>query len=196
MWVGSRNKKPAKDMRKIRRKALIQIIEKVAVGLVLLNAAVYFALVQPLSKRLEVEQQRFAAKRHQVREEQRRVSRLEKFQAALPGTDDKIKVFLRNHVPPRRRGYSHAARLVEQLTQKAGLQLSAPVAYRLDSPRDEPLQRLRIEVSVAGPFPSLLNFAHALETASDFIVLHDFTFEPSEGGMVTLRVGADLYLMP
>jgi len=42
----------------------------------------------------------------------------------------------------------------------------------------------------------VLNFAHALETASDFLLVRSFTFERGESGTVALRLGADLYLKP
>lgn len=182
-------------MRKSHRKALIRVVEVAALALLLLDVALYFALVRPLANMVVTEQQRRNLSQRRVQEGRKRVARLEKFQVALPGADDQIKAFLHTYVPPRRRGFSRAARLVRQLTQLSGLQLSG-VSYRLDSTRSDPLQRLGIEVRVEGPFPGLLNFAHALETASDFIVVRDFSFEPAEGSTITLRLGADLYLTP
>lgn len=182
-------------MRQHRRKVLIRITERVAVGLILLDAALYWGLVCPLQKKVVAEQQRFAEVRRQVLAEQAEAARLEKLQAALPMAGDQVKRFLREHVPPRRQVFSRAARLVRRLTADSGVQL-AGVAYHLDSNREEPLGRLRIEADVQGPFASLMNFAHAMETASDFILIRDFAFEPGEGGAMVLRVTADLYLVP
>jgi hypothetical protein len=113
----------------------------------------------------------------------------------LPEAEKQLSAFLRNHVPSRRQGFSHAARLMRRLTEQAGLRLSG-LGYKLESSENDPLQRLGMEVEVEGPFSSLLNFAHALETAGDFIVVRDFAFEPAEGQVVALRLGADLYLKP
>lgn len=182
-------------MGKSRRKTLIRMVEGVAVGLVLLDAALYFALVRPLRSMRTAEEVRYSATRERVRELKLRAARLEKFQTGVPETEEQLSAFMRSHIPPRRQGFSRAARLVRRLTEQAGVELSG-VAYKLDSAADDPLERLGIEVEVAGPFSSLLNFSHALETASDFMVVREFAFEPAEGGGVALRLGADLYLTP
>lgn len=180
-------------MGKSRRKTLIRIVEGVTVGLVLLDVTLYFALVRPLRSMHTAEEIRYSALRERVRELRIRAARLEKFQTAVPETEKQLSAFVRGHIPPRRQGFSRAARLVRKLTEQAGVQLSG-VSYKLDSVADDPLERLGIEVEVEGPFPSLLNFSHALETASDFIVVREFAFEPAEGRGVALRLGADLYL--
>jgi len=75
------------------------------------------------------------------------------------------------------------------------VQLSG-VSYRLDEVKGEPLQRLGIEINVQGPFPSLLGFAHAVETSSDFLVLRGFTLEAGDEGTLELRMRVDLYVTP
>jgi Tfp pilus assembly protein PilO len=135
----------------------------------------------------------YAATRERIRELEMRRARLEKFQTAVPETQDQLSAFMRGYIPPRRQGFSRAARLVRRLTEQAGVQLTG-ISYKLDSAADDPLERLGVELEVAGPFASLLNFSHALETASDFIVLREFAFEPAEGQNVALRLAADLYL--
>lgn len=180
-------------MSRSRRKTVIRILEGVAVGLVLLDVALYFALVRPLRSMRSAEQARYAAARERVREQTLRAARLEKFQTVLPETEDQLSAFMQSHIPPRRQGFSRAARLVRRLTEQAGVQLSG-MAYKLGSSADDPLERLGIEVEVEGPFASLLNFSHAVETSSDFIVVREFAFEPTEGQGLALRLGADLYL--
>jgi Tfp pilus assembly protein PilO len=195
MSAGECREAPAGNMGKSRRKTLVRIVEGVAVGLVLLDVVLYFALVRPLRSMRTAEEVRYSATREHVQELKVRAARLEKFQTAVPETEDQLRAFIRSHIPPRRQGFSRAARLVRRLTEQAGVELSG-VAYKLDSAADDPLERLGIEVEVEGPFPSLLNFSHALETASDFIVVREFAFEPAEGRGVALRLGADLYLTP
>jgi len=182
-------------MSKSRRKALIRVVERVALALLLLDVVIYFALVRPLRHLRAAEESRYTAARDRVREARARVVRLEESQVAVPETEEQLNVFLRSHVPPRRQGFSRAARLVRRLTEQSGLHL-ANIAYKLNSAQDEPLQRLGIEVDVEGPFLNVLNFAHALETASDFLLVRSFTFERGESGTVALRLGADLYLKP
>jgi len=180
-------------MGRSRRKTVIRILEGVAVGLVLLDVVVYFALVRPLRSMRSAEQARYSATRERVREQTLRAARLEKFRTTLPETEEQLSAFMQSHIPLRRQGFSRAARLVRRLTEQAGVQLSG-MGYKLGSSANDPLERLGIEVEVDGPFPSLLNFSHAVETTSDFIVVREFAFAPAEGQGLALRLGADLYL--
>lgn len=164
-------------------------------SLLLLDVALYFAMLRPAQNWVASEHRRHEALRAQIREAQARVDRLEKFQDALPTAGDKLEVFMRDHVPPRRHGFSSAARLLGRVAEQSGAQLG-PINYRLDKDRAQPLVRLGIEVNAEGSFSDLLKFAHALETASDFIVLREFALEPLEGGALGLRLVADLYLLP
>lgn len=181
-------------MRSSRRKVFIQTMERAALGLGALDLLLWVALVRPYEQKVATEQQRFQAARRQLQEEKGRVAQLEKIQTT--GTDSELSDFLREHVPPRRRRFSRALRLVQRLTQESGVQLSGPVNYRPHYTRDEPLERLGIEVSVQGPFPSLMNFSHALETTKEFVLMRSFSFEVGEGGVLALRLAADLYVTP
>jgi Tfp pilus assembly protein PilO len=194
MWRGT-TEEPGEDLRRSRRQVLIRIIERVGVALILLDLLLYVAMLRPVQNLVSSEQQRFEAARRRIREDKARVERLERFQEALPGAGENVDVFKRNHVPPRRRGFSRAARLVRRVTEQSGSQLTG-ITYRLNADHDEPLERLGIEINVEGSFSSLLKFAHALETASDFIVIREFSFEPAEGSTLALRLAADLYLTP
>ncbi len=182
-------------MSRTRRRTLIRVVEAVAVGVLLLDLVLYFALVRPLRNLRAAEEARYSAARVRVRELRVRTERLEKFQAAVPQAEDRLGSFYESHIPSRRQAFSRAARLVRRLTGQAGLQLSS-VSYKLGTSLDQPLQRLGIEVEVEGPFAGLLNFSHALETAGDFVVVRNFDMHPAEGGVLTLRLDADLYLKP
>ncbi len=182
-------------MSQVRRKALIRIAERVAVGLVLLDLALYFAVVLPLDHLATEEWRRLNSARHHVQEMQAAVNRMEKTRAALPETNEQLGSFLRNHIPSRRQGFSRAFRLVQQLTDKSGVQL-ADLNYRLEPHEGEPLGRLGMEVGVAGPFKSLLKFVHALETAKEFALVRGFTFTAVEGGGLELHMSAELYISP
>ena len=183
-------------MRRSRRQIVIRVIEKVAIGLVLLDLALYFGVLRQVQNWVASEEQRYAATRLRVREESERVERLEKFQASLPGAGEKIQAFKRDHVPPRRHGFSQAARLLRRVSDEAGVQLVGPVVYKLDSEHDKPLERLGFLADAQGSFADLMKFAHGLETAPDLILIHEFSFEAGEGGELSLRLAADLYMTP
>lgn len=182
-------------MRSTRRKSLIRTAEKVAAALALADVAFYFALVWPLGHRAAEEMQSLDSTRSHIHEMQTRVAQLERVQAALPGATEQLSGFLRKHVPPRRKGYSRALRLVQRLTEQSGVQLSS-VAYKPNSTEGEPFERLGIELTVGGQFASILKFVHALETASDFILVRGFTFDQAEAGALQMRLNTELYLTP
>ena len=182
-------------MRRRRRQFLIRAVERVGILLVLLDVALYFGLLRPVEKWAASEQERFTAARRRIRETQARIERLEKFKKALPSVDETIASFTREHVPSRRQGFSRAQGLLRKVTDESGIHLTN-VLYRPPENHGELFEHLGIEVNVEGPFSGLLKFAHALETADDFILIREFNFEPGDGGALALRVGADLYLRP
>lgn len=180
-------------MKKERRKKVTRIVEVAAVAVVVLDLAVYFLAVRPLHAKISRGENAY----HQasVRLEQQRVlvDRMEKFQKSLPAADRKLTDYLKQHVPTRQRVFSDADRLVRELTQKSGVQLQG-ISYKLSSEKDEPFDRLGLDVTVEGQFPSLLRFAHSLESADDLILVRNFSFAAGQKGTVSLRVGGVLYL--
>ena len=141
------------------------------------------------------EQQQFAALRRRIHDGEVRIERLKKFREALPEAGKRLAALKRDHTPPRRQGFSQAAKLVRRVTGQSGTQLTS-VAYKLDNNASGPLQRLGLVIIVSGPFPALMKFAQALETASDFIVIRSFSIAASDTGALQLRLAADLYLTP
>jgi Tfp pilus assembly protein PilO len=182
-------------MTRSRRKALIRFFERAALGVVVLNVVVYFAAVRPLHSRKAAAENSYHLAQLQVQQRQERVAQLAGYQKDLPHADEQLAAFLKEHLPTRRHAFSEAARLIRVLTSQCSVQLDN-VSYKLTSEKDEPLERLRINVTVEGPFSNLLKFAHTLESAPELILLKDFTFSTSQGNIVALQVGAELYLTP
>jgi Tfp pilus assembly protein PilO len=170
-----------------------RIVERVAIALVLVALGVWLVIVRPFEDKLLAEQQAFRTARQQKLAAENRVARLEKIRVTDAGTE--LKGFVNEHMPPRRRSFSKAADLVRRLTEDSGVQLSG-VSYRLGEGKGEPLQHLGIEISVQGPFSNLLDFAHAVETSPDFLVLRGFSLETGDGNTLALRMAADLYVTP
>ena len=182
-------------MRKARRKILIHILERVAIALILLNAGLYFGAFRPVQNLAVAEQQRYAAARHRVLQAEGRVARLEKYESALPGAGTELEKFKRDHIPARRRAFSRAADMVRKITEESGVQL-ANDSFHLVSNSKEPLERLGIEFTIAGTVTEIVKFAYALESSSDLILIREFSCAPGEGGLLGLRLGVDMYLMP
>jgi hypothetical protein len=163
--------------------------------LVLLDVLLYFGMYRSTQALVSSEQRQFAALRRRVYDGEVRIERLKKFREALPEAGKGLAELERDHTPPRRHGFSQAAKLVRGATEQSGAQLISR-AYKLDKDTPGPLQRLRLVIKVAGPFPTLLKFAHALETASDLIVIRSFNIAASDTDALELRLSADLYLTP
>jgi len=182
-------------VRKSRRQIVIRMIEVAGLGLVALDVAAYLAVYRPLGSKIAVEQQHYSVEREKVREQQARIGRLEKFQAALPQTAEQLENFREHRTSPRRRGYSTAEHLLRKVADAAGVQPPS-VTFRLYPAHDDPLERLGLEINTGGSYPGLLKFAHGLETANDFILIREFNLAAGENGMLSLRLGADFYLTP
>ena len=183
-------------MSKDRRKHLIRFVEIAALGLALIDAALYFATIQPLRKMTQEASQRFEDARLQVRNEEARVKRLEWYEAAVPSSEKELGDFMDHQVQTRRKSFTRLDRLLRDLSEHSGVVLSN-FTWKPEMARDEPLNRVIIQVNVTGPFSSLMNFGHGLETATgDFIVIHDFDFDSAEGASLALKLSADLYLNP
>jgi Tfp pilus assembly protein PilO len=182
-------------MKRERRKKLIRFFEVVALAAVALDVAVYFLAVRPLGGDVAQAEISYRQASLQLQQRKARVERIEKFQAALPTAEDKLKEYLKDHVPSRRRVFSDAEHMVRTLTQKAGVQLDN-VSYKLSSAKGEPFGQLGLDVTVEGPFPNLLKFAHSMETADDLVLVRNFSFATGQGNTVNLRLGGVLYLTP
>lgn len=182
-------------MRFGRRKFWLRLFEIVALILVAANIAAYFAVVVPIAKVRASEEQRFTSARKRNQELRARVAQLERYQTAVPATAQQLEDFVKEHVPSRRQGFSRAARLVRRHTENAGIEL-AGISYKLESAPNEPLRRLSLEIDVMGPFANVLEFAHAIETASELVIVRNFNLGVREDRLLTLRLGADLYLQP
>jgi Tfp pilus assembly protein PilO len=163
--------------------------------LVLLDVLLYFGMFRSTQALVSSEQQQFAAARRRVYDAEIRIERLKKFREALPEAGKRLAALERDHTPPRRQGFSQAAKLLRGATEHSGMQLTS-VAYKLDNSATGPMQRLGLVIIVAGPFPALLKFAHALETASDLIVIRSFNIAEGETQALVFRLAADLYLTP
>jgi Tfp pilus assembly protein PilO len=182
-------------VRKTRRQVLMRILERIGLGLVVLDVVFYFAAFRPVRTLVNREEQHYASARREALGEQARVAQLEKFRAALPDADKKVESFLHDHIAPRRSAFSHAADLLHDVTEASGAELS-DVRYKLGTEKDEPLVSLNVDMNLQGSFSDLLKFAHALETADDLVLIREFTFVPGDNGELGLNLKAEMYLTP
>lgn len=181
--------------RQVRRRVYTRVALQVVVLILVLDLCAYIFAEKPLAEMLLSERQHYALLRKQWRGELKHTVELEKRVAALPAAGVRMEGFLRDHVPPRRQGFSRASRLVWELSRSSNVDL-ASLSYHLEERGNDPLKRMGLLVNVQGPFNNVLNFAHSLETSPYFVLVRSFAFEPGDKGVLGLRVSADLYLMP
>jgi hypothetical protein len=183
------------NVMKLKRKTLYRIIETAALSLAVLDLIAYLVIARPLASSVSAEQERFSESRQQVRASEARIGLYQKELAAMPATERELEAFLKEHVPPRRRGYSRVSGLVHKLTQDSNVQMDQ-LGYRLEMEPKDPLQRLEFQVKVTGPFEALLRFTHALETSDDLVLVRGLIFQPGESAGLGLRILADAYVTP
>jgi len=180
-----------------RRKLLTHVLEALAATLVIGDVALYFAVLRPLQDRVREEQEHHRQARVILTPEEKRVERLDQYDKELPTAKDQIGAFLDKHVPPRHQQYSTADKLVADLSEKSGVQLTA-LGYRAETEHKNPnpLRWLRIEVTAEGEFKNLMDFAHQLECGDDFMLIRYVSFDTGDRGQPNLRLAADLYVAP
>jgi len=185
-------------MSKDRKKLLTRIIERVAVGLVVLDVALYFAVLQPVQRMWQERAERYNAARLQVINEQARVNRLKWYTDALPSMQQDVDDFLSNEVQSRKKSFSRTTRLVLGLADQTGVSLEpSAITYHMEPHRDQLLDQMNLSITVGGQFKNLLDFAHELETnTDDFLVFRGFSFETKEDSSLSLRLATDFYLAP
>jgi hypothetical protein len=181
-----------------RRKMLTRIIERTAVGLVLLDVVLYFAVLLPAQRLWQESAERYNTVRLQIIGEEARVNRLKWYTEALPSMEKDVDDFLNHQVHSKKKSFSRTTRLVLGLADQTGVSLPpSAITYEMDKKHDQPLDRMSIMLTVKGPFENLLDFAHEMETTSeDFLVFRGFSFQTGEGSDLTLRLATDFYLTP
>jgi hypothetical protein len=182
-------------LRRTRRQILVRTFEVLGSVLLLADVVIYFAAWRPMQTMAIAQHEQFNAARRRIFDDQEHIERLEKFKSLLPGAGQGLETVIRDHMPARRQAFSQAAKLVRRVTGQSGTELSS-VAYKLDLKSTGPVERMGLAIGVLGPFPGLMKVAHALETASDFLVIRGFTIEPGENNMLNMRLDVDMYMTP
>lgn len=182
-------------MPRTRRQNVTRAFQIAGASLVLLDVLLYYGMYRSTQALASTAQQQFASLRRHIFDGETRIERLKKFLGALPEAGKRLASFEQEHTPPRRQGYSQAAKLLRLAAKESGAQL-ARVDFKLDTKPSGPLQRLGLLIIVDGSFPALLKFAHGLETANDLILIRSFNIAAVEDRAQELRLVADFYLRP
>ncbi len=176
-----------------RRKALLRLAERLAMGLVALDILMYFALFRPLRSRLLDSYSTYSKTYAAILSDRAELEAMTRLKAELPTSNANFNKFLGNHIPPRREGFSDAMELLRKLSHDSGMQIDA-VSYKLHDNKLEPLDRLGIRIEVEGTFAQVLRFVNEIETNKDFLQVRQFMFQLGDSGVLDLKMEADLYL--
>ena len=182
-------------MARSRHQHIIRAFEVAGASLILLDVLLYFGVYRSTQALASSAEQQFASLRRRIFDGENRLEQLKKFLGELPEAGKRLSSFEKDHTPPRRQGYSEAAKLLRLVADKSGAQL-AKVEFKLDPKPSGPLQRLGLVIIVDGSFPALLKFAHGLETANELILIRSFNLAAVEERTLELRLVADFYLTP
>jgi len=182
-------------VRKSRRQIINRVVEAIGLIVVALDVLVFFAIYQPLGNQIATVERHVEELRKTIRDQQVRVGVLKKFQEAMPQTGKGVEDFMANRIPPRREAYSISDHLVHKVGDAANVKILG-MSFRLDPDKTDPLLRLQLEVNVQGTYTALLKFSHALETANNMVLEREFSIAPGTAGILSLRMGADIYLTP
>jgi Tfp pilus assembly protein PilO len=158
------------------------------VGALIVNAALYAAVVYPLSVKVangerDASAARTARTRAQTDYELARATVLGKDSA-----DAELKKFYEAVLPP---DFSGARRLlfgsIERAAAAAGVK-QANETYDTSEPRDSSLQKMTATVDLVGDYRNIRRFIHGLETAPEFIVLENVALTQGDRSQQTLNV--------
>jgi Tfp pilus assembly protein PilO len=165
--------------------------------LVALDLLVFYAVFQPLGRKIDSAEREHERIRETIRDQQARAEILKKYAVAVPQVGKGLETFTTNRTPSRREAYSTAAHLIHKIADAAGVKV-ASTGYRLDSAtHGDPLEKLELDINLQGSYAGLVKFSHALETTNDFILVRDFNFTPGgDNEPLGLRLGAELYVTP
>lgn len=170
----------------LRRAAHEQRKWVITIGaLLVLNLAVYLAVIRPLSQRVSN-----VTERTQTAEGELAAARLAQMRAraALTGKSDaskKLDTFYHDVLPAN---LSAARDLlfpwVEQMARQVGLEATSS-SVDVKSERDRQLTQFSIQMELAGKYGAVREFIHRLERAPKFVIIDRVTLQenPAEGGL-------------
>ncbi|MFQ5817368.1 MAG: type 4a pilus biogenesis protein PilO [Terriglobia bacterium] len=162
--------------------------------LLVLDAGVYFGLVQPLAS-MSFDEKTQAALAVQVERAQAEVARLGQIERDLPATTTHLDQFVTQHFLAEQAGYSAIVEELERAAAAVGVR-PGRVDFHPYAVRERPeLVRIEIETTVEGRYQSLLGFLGVLERSANFYLLQRLDLaSATRGGSLKLNLKLDTYL--
>lgn len=143
--------------------------------LLLANVVVYAAVVYPLSQQVANSEQRDRTADQSLAQAR---TEFEQATGTLTGkarASTELATFYKDVLPTSLAGARRLTHLrLPQLAREANLRFDRGV-YEQVEVRDSTMQRLRIEMNLAGSYDAVREFIHRLETSPEFVVIDNVT---------------------
>jgi Tfp pilus assembly protein PilO len=162
------------------------------VAVLLINAAVFAAVVYPLSVKVSAGEQSAQAAARELSAARRDYESARATVAGKAAADAELKKFYGAVLPPDDSAARRITYLqIYQLAKKANLDYER-AANEVTRERDSTLGKLTTTVALSGEYRNIRRFIHELETAPDFLILENVAVsQGTESGTalnVTVRV--------
>lgn len=110
----------------------------------------------------------------------------------LPATQRQCDEFFEKELRPSEGGYSQIVSDLGTIARDAGLQISG-TRFREKGVDKHGVNELSINVTMEGPYPSLVSFINALERSGNFYLLDNLGLDSSTNGMLRLNLELRTY---
>ena len=161
-------------------------------GGLLLNAALFALVVYPLSRKVDGGEAAAQAAATELAAAKRDEANAKATVTGKGQADEELQKFYQDVLPPDRSGARRIMYLrILQLAEQFNLATSPRYSFDPNEQRrDTALGKLSMTLTVAGEYPNIRRFIHALEAAPEFLVLENVALTQGESGSRTLQVTA------
>ena len=178
------------------RKALRQNGRKWVVGILLLDATIYLAALQPVQNKVHSLQAQYPQLRRGSVESREKIKQLEDLHESLSETGPQVKDFYTRYFYPRRRAFSRVSNVLRRYAGKAGVELER-ISYQLGEPDEESRRYLSVQTTTVADWAALLRFLHEVENAKEMILWEGLAIRTSSfPGLLSLQLNLGVYLRP
>ena len=108
------------------------------------------------------------------------VKRAHEIELAIPKTKQDCEVF-ENSLPPADTGYSVVSGELQDLSQKAGLQINS-LSFHPKDATSHGIKEVSLDASIGGDYKSVVRFLNGLQHSKNHYVVDDLTLGNQSGG--------------
>jgi Tfp pilus assembly protein PilO len=160
------------------------------VVLLLISVAAVAVLLSPMGRSRKDRQAEYENVRQQVLQKRREALPTRDMDQKLVAARQQINNFYSDRLPER---YSTISETIGQLASKNGVHINS-AQYKSDDADVPGLQRVNVDLAVAGEYEQEMRFVNALEREKTFFVIDSVELGAAQGGAVQLKLRLETYL--